>query len=437
MEVPVPNFIKRTILAIRLIPIDQFSFYFSLIGYLAITFFILILIVMAYIKIKFRFWSMQPVFHVYDFWYYLFPIGIIGYELPTENKYCNFKNIECLPYSSVSKLQKATFFQFIRRNYLQNKENQYLPNESNIIPYFEGHNSTCFFSFYYEDELLLDSKKSEFIPTKKCIGAMTTRPLHITINLGKSTDRKKGTNKQELFDCYYVDYLCIDAGHRKKGIAPQIIQTHHHHQRRLNKNILVSLFKREGDLTGIVPLCVYDTYGYYLNGWSKPIALNAQIALVECGPSNIHHLFDFMKIETRDKFDICISSEISNLLELIKTKNIFVYMLIQDGDVLSCYFFRKTCTFVKKNVECITLFASILGNKIYKISSIFVQGYMNALWKICTGTSFQFAGIERVADNRIIIDGLLMKPHVISPTAYFFYNFAHPTFLSDRVFIVC
>ena len=30
----------------------------------------------------------------------------------------------------------------------------------------------------------------------------------------------------------------------------------------INKNIVVSLFKREDELTGIVPLCVYSTYGF-------------------------------------------------------------------------------------------------------------------------------------------------------------------------------
>jgi hypothetical protein len=53
----------------------------------------LIICFAAYVKIKFRFWTLQPVFHFYDFHYYLFPPGIIVHELPEKNKYCNFTNL--------------------------------------------------------------------------------------------------------------------------------------------------------------------------------------------------------------------------------------------------------------------------------------------------------------------------------------------------------
>ena len=36
---------------------------------------------------------------------------------------------------------------------------------------------------------------------------------------------------------YYVDYLCVHKHHRNSGIAPQQIQTHYYHQRRMNPDI--------------------------------------------------------------------------------------------------------------------------------------------------------------------------------------------------------
>jgi ribosomal protein S18 acetylase RimI-like enzyme len=72
------------------------------------------------------------------------------------------------------------------------------------------------------------------IEDKKIIGIMTSRPIHIAIN---------NNDKDAKFDAYYVDYLCVDKMFRKKGIAPQIIQTHEYNQRHLNKNIVVSLFR--------------------------------------------------------------------------------------------------------------------------------------------------------------------------------------------------
>jgi len=383
---------------------------------------LIILLIFAYIKITFRFWSQQPVFHIYDLWYYIFSPGIIQYQLPEKNKYCNFENIVFEPFSPKN-LDKYLFL--IQKCYLQNKENQFMPTKENIIPYFTGHNTTSFLSLYYENELLIDQKSSETIPYKNLIGGMTTRPLQVTINNGK---------KDAFFDCYYVDYLCVDTDYRKKGIAQQIIQTHEYNQRRQNKDVHVSLFKREGTLTGIVPLCVYNLYGYYLATWKKPAPLDSTFSLIEVGPNNIQHLLDFMKSsEVQKKFDITIVSDLSNLLELIKTKNVYIYIIIQEGKVQTAYFFRKTCTYIKKGVEVITLFASI--NQSSSVT-VFARGYINALWKICTGTDFQFAGIEDIADNGLIIQSIKVKPDLATPCAYFFYNFAYSTFSSKRTLIL-
>ena len=403
---------------------------------------IIIILIAAYIKMKFRFWTLQPVFHIYDFHYYLFPPGIINPELPEKNKYCNFKEIETVKYDSLSEFQINKFVRFICSNYLQNEENCYSPTKNNIMPYFEGHNASSFFSFYYENELLMNLKKGTTIQDKRVIGIMTTRPLNVIINKGMINKGiiNKGSSQIKL-NVYYVDHLCVDRMYRKKGIAPQVIQTHHYHQRHDNKKIKVSLFKREDNLTGIVPLCVYNTYGYDMASWQKPIDLMPNIAsLTECGKTNIHHLFDFMRENVSGKFDICIQPEISNILELIKTKNIFIYMMICDGEVKSAYFYRKSCTVIRNGCEAISCFATIesFSKKETKGLGLFIQGFKNALWKIANENNFKFLIIEDISDNNIIIDNLQLKtkPTMISPTAYFFYNYAYHTLNSNKVFIM-
>ena len=400
--------------------------------YIVLTIIIIILLICGYIKIKHRFWSMQPVYHIYDFHYYLFPPGIINYELPEKNQYCNFTNIEFISYDKLSDLKLTQFQHIIQSHYLQNNENKYEPQKENIIPYFIGHNVASFFSFYYEDELLTDLKKGTIdVPNKKLVGVMTTRPLHVTINNG---------GKHAFFDCNYVDHLCVNNMHRKKGIAQQLIQTHHYHQRHKLKQIQVSLFKREGELTGIVPLTVYDTFGFNMSGWIEPQELPANEAtLIECGPTNIQHLVDFMK-ENKSRFDICIVPEISNILELMKTKNVYVYMVIHDQEVKSAYFFRKTCTFITANCEALCCFASINGfHNNNNNTELFIHSYKLALWKISeSNKNYKYAIIENISDNKPIIDNLKLKtvPCIINPTAYFFYNFAYPTFNHERVFII-
>jgi len=399
---------------------------YPVVTYIFIIIIVMIIILYAYVRIKYGFWYYQPVFHVYNIWYMFAPPGIIQHDLPRENKYTNFKNVETIVYTELPDFKLQRFIHFINANYLQNKDNIYVPKKENVIPYFYGHNTKPFFSFYREPDLINDLKKGTIVKDDKIVGVMTSRPIHIFINKGE---------KDSAFDAYYVDYLCVDKGERKKGIAPQIIQTHHYNQRHLNKKMVVSLFKREGELTGIVPLCVYSTYGFYMKKWHKPRELHAIFKIVEINEQNYHFLFDFMQ-SNRDQFEIIINTEHANIIELIKTKNIFVYVLMEGNEIKSAYFYRKSCVFYEKGLEILSCFASIHDGTI--TTEVFVQGFKISFWKTAEKNYFGFAVIENISHNNLIVENLCLKtkPVVVSPTAYFFYNFAYHSFKHNKVLIL-
>jgi len=364
----------------------------------------------------------------------LFPPGIIDHNLPEKNKYTNFKSIDTLPFDKVTDLKMNKFVNFIQLHYLQNKNNVFMPKKENVVPYFSHLNVASFFSFYYEAILLQDSKTNEAIEDKKIISVMTSKPVHVFINNGSKA-------VAGIFDAYYVDYLCVDKAYRKKGIAPEIIQTHHYNQRHLNKEISVSLFKREGELTGIVPLCVFNTCAFSMKKWKRPDVLPPDMAIVECNPQNFHLLAAFLR-EKVFLFDISIIPEYSNILELMKTGNIFIYFILREDEIRSVYFFRKTCIFVEKDSEALTCFASINGLDLDPDTSreIFIQGYKNALYKIIEkNKGFACCVIENTSHNDILVNSISRetKPFIVSPTAYFFYNFAYPTFNANKVFVIC
>ena len=385
---------------------------------------LILFLIYVYIRVKYGFWVLQPVFHVYDYSYMIKPPGIIDSSLPTKNKYTNFKEIDTIIFSGMTSIQQQRFVNLIKANYLQNKDNIFSPQSENIMPYFIGHNDKSFVSFFYKDEHMLDLKKGTMITDRKITGAITSRPLHIIINNG---------DKDAKFDAYYVDYLCVDKLHRKKGIAPQLIQTHHYNQRQLNKNIVVSLFKREDELTGIVPLCVYSTYGFPVDKWTKPPNLSAEYKLLEITQQNFRFVYDFIRTNS-NKFDIVISAEATNIIELIKSKNIFVYAILCDEEILCCYFFRKSCVQIEKGLEVLSCFASICDCE----HDIFIQGFKISFWKIAAENYFGFSAIENVSHNDILINNIILKtkPLITSPTAYFFYNFAYPTFKPDKALII-
>ena len=403
--------------------------------------FLLVVLFFIFIRIKYRFWAVQPVYHFYDVYYWFFNIGIIRHELPEKNRYTNFKDIETITTNkllnddSIMKDKLTNFMDLIQLNYLRNDDNTFLPEKENIIPYFEGHNSPSFFSFFWEPDVLIDVKTNTTIYTKMLVGAITSRPLTVTIYKTNNPDVVK-------FDTFYVDYLCVKKGFRKKNIAPQLIQTHEYNQCHTNKNICVSLFKREGELTGIIPLTVYQTYVFDMKNWVKPPKqLHSKTTLLVGDSQNMYYLYNFINELTNShnhcKWDITIIPEMTNLVSLVKSKNMYIYMLLTDMEIEAVYIFKKTCTNIEKAKEMLVLIASIKTINITLTK--FIQGFKNALWEILLNNpNYHYLAIEDVSDNKYIIDNIKEKtyPTFESPTAYFFYNYARSPFDANRALII-
>lgn len=395
-----------------------------------------IMVFFIYVRLKYRFWALQPVFHFYDVYYWFINVGIICKELPEKNKYVNLKKIKTLEYEKIDELTKKQIITLIRLNYFRNKENKFDPKTENIVPYFIGHSEKTFWSYFVEPELLIDNKTGKTVEENKIIGVITSRPLHVKINSAR---------KDSEFVTYYVDYLCIDKFWRKKNIAPQLIQTHEYNQSYSNRNICVSLFKREEELTGIIPLTVYKTYCFPLreNYWDHQNQLSAKVTLLTGDKQNMYYLYNFLN-ETKDKWSIMIYPEISNIIELVSTKNLFVKMLVIDGNIEAVYIFRKTCTYIEKEKEVISCIGSIYNpSKEVLTREEFIIGFNTSLLSIIKDNNnfcenIRYITIEDISDNTCIINNICIRIHpmVISPMAYFFYNFAYSPFKSEKCLII-
>ena len=378
---------------------------------------VLILIIFYLIfKYKYKFWILQPVFHLYDFHYYLTKPQIINYSLPELNKYVDFFHIKFYSideHLDKNLLHKSLFL--IQNNYYRNNQNIYLPHIKNFYPYFLGHNTFSFLSVYYSSKLYKNHK--EIIEHQYPIGVMTSRPLEIFF-------------KSKRIMAYYVDYLCVEKSYRKKGIAPKIIQTHEYAQRHKNPNIQVSLFKREGELTGIVPLCVYKTNCYYLANLFEEKIIHPSIQIIAVDKQNFNYLVSFIK-ET-DHFECKILPHFANLLHLIESKNVKIYISLQNNEIESAFFYRRTCCYYKGK-EIVSLFASIKSNLIS--ASTFVS-YFNKTINLLS-KHFYYLAIEQISDN-IILTKYYQNEDVLSssPTAYFLYNYIQPTIKSSNVLLL-
>ena len=392
--------------------------------YLVIALLILYILLAAYIKIKLRFWRTQPVFHIYNIGYWIKPPGVISHLLPeTENnRYMNHINVKTFTLAEMDTLLIDQYCNFIKNYYVfdnspQNSdasESNYTPSKNNIIAYLEGANHPSFIALYQQPEFIYQN--GAVISSVNVIkGVLSVRALNISMySKGKLA---------KSFGLYYVDNLCVHPEMRKKGIAPELIQTHYYNICKRSSKIMTCLFKREGELNAIVPLTTYHTYSYDISSLIFPddTSIHASIKMIAIGISQLTLLLDFIN-GLKSKFDCVILPDITSLTNMIKTENIIIYGLITNGALLSIYVFRNIQLYYKSRqaTECILSLYSY--NK-----EIFITGFNIALNKLKERLKTDIILIEDTAHSDALISNfkMLNVPLLFtSPTAFFLYNYA-------------
>ena len=387
--------------------------------------FVFVILVMYAIR-KQSFWINIPyVSHGVSRW---IKNGIVNNRLPIKCRKCNLKNIETR--SDFSSLRIQQMVHFIRKYFLKDGSNQYLPELIHVEPYFSKHDEMSFISFYKRDkEKIHISISGESIFThKEIIGCISSRPAIMSFS-----------NKAPLL-IYYVDYLCIIPSLRKKGIAQELMTTHFYNTMHNNKRIQITMFKRETTLLKtLVPLLQYNTYCFDMLLWKTS---SSHLLIYDSTRVDVHNFYIFYNYFCEFQFDLKVMSSLSNLLELINTNNILIYMLLDRStkQIYGCYIFQVSRTFLEKNAQIITCIASLKSKKIS--SSSFVIGFKHTLGLVCQcckHEKLQYIAIEDVSHNHPLIVNLLQKntPILISPTAYYLVNYNYCYNISaDRFLLV-
>lgn len=412
-----------------------------LLNYILLIIIIIYLLFRFYLYKKFGFWIYQPVYHFHNI-YYWFHSGVINNDLPKINKFCNFYNVKTENFNNIDDCILDQIINLIHKNYYSSNNSIYLPSKESFISHLEGNNSQSFVSIYTKktsidislNDLSFNLEKIVNIPNT-IIGSMISKPLNISF-----------INEKFKTKIYYVDYLCIDKNYRKSGIASEIIQTHEYIQAHKNNKYQISLFKREGNLTGIVELSKFNSYLYYINNIKERNFPYGNVNLIEINKQNIQLLIEFLE-EEKNKFEIFIVPDLTNLLNLIIHKTYYIYGLLVNHKLKSIYFFKDSFMFYKENKEykeknnkCIEFFASINGvNNIKDVNDeLFINGFISSLSKI-SKKEFQYIYIESISHNYLILNEMLKQVEsiYINPVAYFFYNYAKNPIKSNKLFILC
>lgn len=382
--------------------------------YFLLSLMILYCIFVIYCKIRFRFWSIQPVFHIHNLYYWFAPCGIIQHHKPPITKFYD-PRIRCFTFASLPTEKKELFYRLNQGHYLQNTKTKYCPQKKNISNYFQHHNRPCFICLYFKPKMLFNYQKQYMVQHQECIASITARPLNVTIH-------------GEKLNINYIDYLCVKKGERKKGIAPKLIYSFYvllRDKKKTPEDKMVYLFKREGAATFITPLTVYDTYGFYKRNWKPKNNATAPVLITGTTFNNFYH---FSK---KINFPCKIIPALSNIKNLIIEEELFIFMLILEGKEVACYIFRDPHTLYNNNGFSIDLIASYCEQG---YEQPFIEGFYHCI----NIMDFKYLLIENISHNYLLLKDIICKesPFFKSPTSYYFYNFAYRPFLSKDVFIL-
>ena len=380
---------------------------------------ILYLVFKVYVKLTYKFWADQPVFHSYKLMYWIMPNRILR-EVPKLTSYCNFIDIITKNYFDYEEEDILTIVTLINNNFQTTYGNGSIESKlelpiTHFVAMFTGHLHKSYVSVYKKIIYTLNDQTIEPKPT--ILGVVTGKPISIRIH------------KKHL-KCYYIDFLCVDHNYKDKQIDVQLIQTHEYVQGHDNKEFKISLFKQKETketkerFAKIVPFIHYKSY-VFNSALMKP-EYKCSYQILEISEVNFSLLIHFITIH-KEYFKCVVMVEESNLLHLLLKKVYKIYGLLDlnSNCLKACYIFKENYIIFKvkelykkedKYIRSFELVASIKNC----LDTEFINGFLIVVNKKC------YLTIDALSYNTILIQYLLthsFHPLSISNDAYYLYNY--------------
>jgi len=330
------------------------------------------LIFRAYLKLSFRFWSKQPVFHWYDFIHYISGPRQLEKKAPSIDEYVNLLNIET---TEISEFTNNKILDHVVA-FVQKQHASGAPS----IESLHCNNHPSFLSTYTNQSQLL--------------GTLTARSLSLYL---------KG---QKELPIYYFDNLCVHRGIRIPKIAPQLLRTTYYRLSRLQPSITAYLFKMEEANTSIVPLVTYTSKVYTTDTIPMTSFPHASHVLIEINKNKLALLLELINIH-RPRFDCVLLPSVSNILHMLVQGKWKVYGILEKDQLKAAYIFTS-------GEKCTHLTGSIYG---CEFLDIFQIGFEQA----CAIMKKQNVVIYNIGDNiRLKMRGIPMHEY---PSSYYLYNY--------------
>lgn len=398
--------------------------------YLIFFCFLIWLIHFIYVKVKYPFWSHQPVFHTYDilrYYYSSFQHApyVIQKRLPPKNRYFS-NNVTTEKFLDTSEETLAKTVDFLQSHYVESDKVLTMFNGEVMTHDLSGTLHPPFLSLMKEKQIDYVISDSGLISQEKemLVGCMTSRCMQLFLLHHSGAFRE---------NVYFWDHICTHRKECHRNLGRNLLQSHDYYQRRYNQDIHSSVFKREGNLCeGVVPLMEYDIHTFPIVHIKQPPLQPYSLQKIQL--SNASLLHDFLYSLTHNTqgmpFSCCIFPEMDVLDNLIQKRRLHVYALTYQSNVAALYFLKEPHMYYhvhddeRRIIDCI----GSVKSDFVQDDAPFFAGFLHALYEQQKQDKYELVTFHEFSHNHMITDRWKWKYHAISSSkgAYYTHNMVIP-----------
>ena len=410
--------------------------------YIILVCFFLWLIPFIYIKVKYPFWSHQPVFHTYDilrYYYSSFQCApyIIQKRLSPKSRYFSTK-VTTEKFLDISEETLLKTVDLLQSHYVESDMVLTMINQDIMTDELSGSLYPSFLSLMKEKQLDYVVSESGLVSQEKevLLGCMSARCSQFF-----SLDHAQSFRE----NIYFWDHICTHRKETHRNLGRNLLQSHEYFQRLYNKDIHCSLFKKEGDLCdGVVPLMQYYIHTFPIIHIKRPPLHPYTLQKIQASNTTLLHDFLYSITHNIQKvpFSICIFPEMDILDNLIQKERLHVYVLSYQSKVSALYFLKDPHMYYHVNenerriIECI----GSIKSDFVQDDGLFFAGFLHALYEQQKQNKYELITFYESSHNHMITDRWKWKYHSISSSkgAYYAYNMVVPgmPFQPSKCFVI-
>lgn len=373
----------------------------------------LIIGIFAYIKLRYPFWNLQPVYHTYDFWRMIYREPFFIYKKAISTKFVDLNSINTVIYEDATEDQKKSVVNLLQCYYLPSENTNFMFHLENLDSYMKAHLSCSYISLYNR----ISYKSNTESVIKESIGCITSRSGDLIIGNWRTP-------------IYFIDLIAV---HRDAPLLywRKLLQTHIYRQQFSTPEILSSLIKKEGiAYDGVVPFIQSSSSLFdipiLLYEKKSEVALPEHFILIDFHKGNIDLLFDFLE-SFQPRFAVFCMMDKPALLRMIEDKILFVYGIKRVDEIFAIYIFRdmRTVTEEKGDPKSLLQLVGSISNT--SSSDLFYRGFQLSLRSIIKKIPvFALLTLEEIAHNMLLYEKIGGLSIAVNPVTYYLYNIVCP-----------